>query len=449
MLTKNQKFKVRIESATPEGFGICRVEGRAVFVSSALAGECWEILILKVTKTAVWAKGIELLEESPSRCGQDCLNLCGGCTLRHMTYDEELRVKKDHVDSCLRRIGGQNIVTTCIYPSPDSERYRNKAVFAVAEYEGKAEFGFYYPRSHRLIPISDCLLQSRESLQAARAVTDFMSQNRIPAYDEKTGKGKVRHLFWRESRLGQRLLCIVSARGFGDLTEKLISFLRNECPFLTGIVLNINKVKGNTVLAGDFYTLWGDPWVKETLCGHEFEIAPQAFLQINPPQAERLYEKALKYAGKPGEETLALDLYCGAGTVSLALADRFSHVIAAEIIPEAIQNAKENAKRNRVDNVEFLCGDASDVALQMHRSGLRPDAVIVDPPRKGLAESVVRDISEMNPDRIVYISCNPATLARDLVRFQEYDYALVKAEAFDMFPRSGHIETVCLLTHKD
>ena len=453
MLTKNQRAEVRIESCTPEGYGVCRLEGRAVFVASAMSGERWEILILKVTASAVWAKGLRLLEPSPVRCEPDCPNLCGGCTLRHMRYEEELRVKKEHVDDCLHRLGKQAVGTAVIHPSPLTERYRNKAIFAVDTVAGKPAFGFYRPRTHTLVPVGDCLLQSEKCLRAARTLVDFMGMYGVPAYDELTGKGTIRHIFWRESRREDAVLCIVAARGFGSLTFALTVFLREQCPFLTGIVLNINKTRGNTVLAGEFYTLWGRPTVKESLCGNEFEVAPQAFLQINPPQAEALYRKALEYAtensaGEPAGNALALDLYCGAGTVSLCLAARFRKVIGAEIVPQAIENAKENAERNGIENAEFVCADAAEIADRLKREGLRPDAVIVDPPRKGLAESVVRDIAAMQPARVVYISCNPSTLARDVARFHETGYCLSAAEAYDMFPKTSHIETVALLYHQ-
>lgn len=221
MLTKNQRAEVRIESCTPEGYGVCRLEGRAVFVASAMPGERWEILILKVTASAVWAKGLRLLEPSSCRCEPDCPNLCGGCTLRHMRYEEELRLKKEHVDDCLRRLGKQAVGTAVIHPSPLTERYRNKAIFAVDTVEGKPAFGFYRPRTHTLVPVRDCLLQSEECLRAARAVAAFMEQYEIPPYDEQSGKGTVRHIFWRESRHVDRVLCVVAARGFGGLTSAL------------------------------------------------------------------------------------------------------------------------------------------------------------------------------------------------------------------------------------
>lgn len=444
MLKKNQTAEVLIENTTPEGYGVCRLDGRAVFVSSALPGERWEILILKVTNTAVWAKGLKLLVPSPSRKKIDCPNLCGGCTLRFMDGKTELAIKKSYVDECLRRIGGEMTETSAIHPSPKEERYRNKAIFAVDLVEGKTAFGFYRARTHTLVPITDCMLQSTECLQTVRTVTAFMNENGVPPYNEQTGKGTVRHLFWRESRCGDRVLCIVTARGFGGLTGSLTERLCTECPFLTGIVLNINKSKGNVVLSDEFYVLWGDSVVRESLCGNRFEIAPRAFLQINPPQAENLYSKAMEYAA---DGRLCLELYCGAGTISLALAKHFEHVIGAEIVPEAVTNAKSNAKKNGIENAEFFCADASEIAEKLRADGLSPDVVVVDPPRKGLEENVVKSIADMSPLRVVYISCNPATLARDIKRFAACNYKLNEAEAFDMFPRTAHVETVCLLTH--
>ena len=441
MLTKNQQYTVSIESCTVEGYGVCRLDGRAVFVSGALPGEEWEILILKVTNTAVWAKGIRMITASPDRIPNTCPNPCGGCSLRHLDYPAELAVKKQHVDDCLRRLGGQEKESDCIHPSPLIDRCRNKAVFAVGERDGKAVFGFYRPRSHDLIPVSDCLLQTERCLQAAGAVTDFMNREGISAFCEETGKGTVRHIFWRESDR-DAVLCITAARGFGSRTDALVSFLRSACPFLTGIVLNINKSRLNTVLAGEFHTLWGCETVRQSFCGVDFEVHPQAFLQVNPLQAEAIYQKVLEWALPEGTEPDILDLYCGAGTISLCLAGTAGHVTGVEIVPEAVENAKKSAARNGITNADFFCADSSGLSAL----GLHPDAAVVDPPRKGLDDRVVTDLAALKPERIVYVSCNPATLARDLKRFEEHGYVLQRAEAYDMFPRTAHVETVVLLT---
>ena len=450
MLRKNQVLTAVMENCTVDGYGVCRVEGRAVFVQGALCGETWEILILKATASAVWAKGLRCLSASESRKPNDCPNVCGGCAMRHADYNLELALKRDRVRDCLTRIGGQEIGEMPVHPSPELYRYRNKAVFAVGTKNGKTVFGFYRPHSHDIVPISDCLLQSERSVACAQALIAFLNENHIPPYDEETGKGTVRHIFYRETRCNDAVLCIVSAGGFGSLTADLTEYLRRACPDLTGIVLNNNKSKGNTVLSGDFYTLWGNPDVRETVCGYTITVSPQAFLQVNTPQSEAVYRKAVEYASSSEESRqsgLALELYCGAGTASLCLSKSFDRVLAAEIVPEAVEDARTNAAQNGVANVEFICADAADAAEKLRREELKPDSVLVDPPRKGLTEQVIRDIAGMHPKRVVYISCNPATLGRDVKLFSEH-YDLTAAEAFDMFPRTSHVETVALLSRR-
>ena len=447
-LIKNQIHTVLIEGYTSEAMGVCRIDGRAVFVPRAIPGERWEIRIVKVTKTAVYARGEKLLSPVPSRVEPACpyYGKCGGCDTWHMNYEEELRFKLDRVNAELRHIGRQTVQAQRILGSDNVEHYRNKGIFAVAEQDGSAVYGFYRERSHELIPMDECLIQKPLSSRAAAAVTAFMNKRHIPAYQEDSGQGTVRHVFTRQAVNGtDAVVCLVAARGFGADTAALVDHLRTSCPELTGIVLNINKTRGNTVLAGDFHTLWGRAEIQDTLCGHVFTIAPQAFFQINPPQAEKLYAKAVEYAAL-GRDSLALDLFCGAGTISLCLAEKAGHVIGAEIVPEAIANAKANAAQNRIQNVEFLCADAGEAAAAFAKRGLKPEVVVVDPPRKGMDEAAIRAVCEMTPERIVYVSCNPATLARDILRFSERGYTLQEATAVDMFPRTCHVESVVLLT---
>ena len=449
-LEKNQIHTVTIEAYSSEALGVCRIDGRAVFVPRALLGEIWEIRIVKATAAAVYARGEKLLLASPSRTESACpyFGKCGGCDTWHMRYEEELRFKLERVNAALKHIGRQSVQAETILGSESCEHYRNKGIFAVAEENGKAVYGFYRERSHNLIAMDSCLIQKELSSRVAAAVTAFMNERHIPAYDENTGRGTVRHVFCRQAVRGDdALACIVAARGFGAETEAFVAQLRAACPELTGIVLNVNKTRGNTVLAGDFHTLWGEADIRDTLCGHIFCIAPQAFYQINPPQAEKLYEKAVEYAAL-GPDSLALDLYCGAGTISLCLAEGAGRVIGAEIVPEAIENARENAAQNRIDNVEFLCADTGDAAKTLAERGLRPEAVVVDPPRKGMDEAAIRAVCSMAPERVVYVSCNPATLARDVLRFSELGYALREATAVDMFPRTCHVETAALLSRE-
>ena len=362
-----------------------------------------------------------------------------------MSYEEELNYKLSKVNDCLLRIGKQSVSAKEIIGSKNNTHYRNKAILAVGSVSDKVVSGFFRERTHEIIPVANCLLQDEFSHTAARALTDFMTSNSIPAYNEESGKGVVRHIFTRRSlHSNDRLICIVSNKGFGDKTQALVEHLRNACPELSGIVLNINKNRGNTVLSGDFYTLWGKNYITDKLCGNSFDIAPQAFFQINPPQAEQLYAKAVEYANLD-RNMLVFDLYCGAGTISLCLAAKAGQVIGAEIVPEAIENAKENALKNNISNVEFICADAGEAAVMLKERGLAPDVVVVDPPRKGMFEDAIKAVASMGPRRVVYVSCDPATLARDILRFSEHGYELREATAVDMFPRTKHVESVVLL----
>ena len=449
-LRKNQIHTAEIESWSSEGSGVCRIGGRAVFVPGTIPGERWELRIVKVTASAVYGKGEKLLVPSPSRIEPDCplFGKCGGCDTRHLRYEAELDFKLKKVNDALTHIGRQSVPAREIIDCDSTDRTRNKAIFAVAETEDGPAFGFYRERSHTLIPIRDCLLQTELSCRCAAAVVEFLRRERLPAYDEASGKGTVRHVFCRQARqTGDAVLCVCSARGLGDKTGAFADFLQERCPELTGIVLNINKSSGNTVLAGDFYTLRGDPVLRDRLCGLEYAVSPRAFFQINPPQAEKLYERAAAYAAA-GKDDLVFDLYCGAGTISLRLARDAGKVIGAEIVPEAVENAEENARRNGVGNAEFLCADAGEAAEALARRGLRPRVVSVDPPRKGMSPQAVEAVASMAPERIVYVSCDPATLARDLLRFQALGYELREVTAVDMFPRTCHVETVCLLYHQ-
>lgn len=446
-LMKNQIHTVMIEGYTSEAMGVCRIDGQAVFVPRTIPGETWEIRIVKVTKTAVYGRGEKLLSPSLSREEPLCpyFGKCGGCDTWHMNYAEELRFKLDRVNAELRHIGRQTLQAQTILGSDSVEHYRNKGIYTVEEQDGRAVFGFYRERSHELIPMEECLIQKTLSSRAAAAVTTFMNERHIPAYREDSGRGTVRHIFSRQAVNGSdAVVCIVAARGFGADTAALVEHLRDACPELSGIVLNINKTRGNTVLTGEFYTLWGRAEIQDILDGHVFTIAPQAFFQINPPQAEKLYAKAVEYAALD-RASLVLDLYCGAGTISLSLAEKAGQVIGAEIVPEAIENAKANAAQNRIENVEFLCADAGKAAAALADRGLKPAVVVVDPPRKGMDEAAICAVCEMRPARVVYVSCNPATLARDILRFSERGYALKDVTAVDMFPRTCHVETVCCL----
>lgn len=448
VLKKNDIFEAEIEGYTSDGNGVCRIDGRAVFVPRTIKGEMWKVRIVKVTNTAVYGRAEEAVSLSPERREPECLNFkrCGGCSLWHMSYAEELSFKLQKVNDALRRIGGQSLEAKEIIGSDRVTRYRNKGIYAIRDVGGKSCSGFFAARTHELIPIEACLIQNELADKVAQSVLGFMEDNGVPAYDEKSGKGAIRHVYVRCAvNSKDAVACIVSAKGLHERTNALIERLKNDCPELSGIVLNINKSRGNTVLAGEFHTLWGSELMRDSLGGIEYEISPQAFYQINPQQAEKLYEKALEYAS-PSDASTVLDMYCGAGTISLYLAKKAGRVIGAEIIPEAIENAKKNAKNNGIENAEFICADASMAAAELLKNGTRPEVTVVDPPRKGMDESAIKAICGMAPDRVVYVSCNPATLARDIAVFDELGYELKDAMAVDMFPRTYHVESVALLT---
>ena len=438
---------VKSAASLPRASASAASAGRAVFVPRALPGELWRVRIVKVTKTAVYGRGEALLRASEERAEPECpaYGKCGGCSMMHMSYSAELKMKLERVNDAFRRIGGLDLTAGEIIPAESPLRYRNKAIFAVGETPAGPAFGFFRRGSHELVPVSDCLLQPGEAAACASAVCDFMRERRIPAYDPVSGRGAVRHVFVRRSRSGAAVCCVVSAEGLGPDTSALPEYLLRRCPSLSGVVLNINRTRGNTVLSGDFYALYGSSELTDTLCGFDFSLSPQSFFQINPPQAEKLYDIAVAHAAPPGTGTV-LDLYCGAGTISLCLARGAGHVIGAEIVPEAVENARANAAANGVSNAEFICADAGAAAAELSRRGLRPDAVTVDPPRKGMSREAVLAVCSMEPRRIAYVSCDPATLARDLAIFSSAGYAPLSATAVDMFPRTEHVETVVLLS---
>ena len=453
-LKKNQIHSAEITGYSSTGAGVCRLLGRAVFVEQALMGEIWEVLILKVTSSAVFGKGVKLIQASPERISPACpiFGKCGGCDLMHMSYEEELRFKLARVNDAICHVAGLDFRIEEIIGADEGNtlRYRNKAILAVGQDEnGKAVTGFFRERSHTIVPAPDCLIQTELSVRCAAALRDFMDKTSTTAYDEKTGKGQLRHIFTRCSRnFPQSVACIVSARGLHENTDELIRCMREKCPELTGIVLCINKTAGNTVLGGDFHTLWGSEVIEDELCGLRFKISPMSFYQINPLQAEKLYMRALDYASPDGAGTV-LDLYCGTGTISLCLARGAKYVYGAEIEPSSVENARQNAEANGIKNVEFILGDAAVAAKTFSQSGVMPDAVVVDPPRKGLSAEVIDEICTMSPARVVYVSCDPATLARDLKIFAERGFSLKEGTAVDMFPKTAHVETVVLMSRTE
>ena len=452
MIKKNDLFEAEITAMTAEGSGICRADGMAVFVPGTAVGDRCVVRVVKVLKKYAFGRLEELLTPSPDRTTPDCpiAGPCGGCVYRHITYEAELKIKTQRVRDALERIGGfENIPMEPILGAPSRTRYRNKCQLPIGlSKNGEMQMGFYAVNSHRIIDTHTCLLQPEVFDRAAEAFRAWQKLSGESIYDEAAHSGVLRHLYMRcGEKSGEVLVCIVAngAKLHGE--DLLVKMLREAVPEITGIVLNINRERTNVVLGRELRTLWGKPTIRDTLCRLEFEISPHAFYQVNRTQAEALYNKAAEYAGLTGAETL-LDLYCGTGTIGLSMASRAKKLIGAEIIPSAVENARKNAAHNHVTNAEFLCGDAKDAARILYERGERPDVIVIDPPRKGCDAAVISTIAAMRPTRVVYVSCDPATLARDLKQFTAEDYNIEAVTPVDMFPGTAHVETVVLLSHK-
>lgn len=441
-LWKNAEYECSITGCTSEGLGVARIGGRAVFIRDALPGEDCRVQILKVSRTAVYGRVLERRSVSPHRIVPDCPHYgkCGGCDWRHTDYAGELNWKLQRVNDALQRIGGLMLTAERIVPAPSEDRYRAKVIFAVGQdASGKPVTGFYRARSHDIIPVEDCRLQSADAGNAAKALRAWMEKYRIPAWDEGKHRGLVKHLFVRSG-----MVCVVAA-GKPSHEKDLVSALLEVLPDTKSIVWNENRSEGNAVLSGDFRTLYGSNTVEVTLSGLRFRLSPRSFFQVNPAQAERLYALAVESAQLTGSETV-IDLYCGTGAIGLLAASKAKEVVGVEVIPSAVEDAGNTAVLAGIRNASFLCADAAEAAAKFAAEGRRPDVLFVDPPRKGLAPEVISSIAEMGPRRVVYVSCDPGTLARDLKLFAVKGYQVEKATAVDMFPRTRHVETVVLMS---
>ena len=443
---EGQLCRLVIDGYASDGAGVARLDGMVVFVQGGIRGEACDVRLTHVGRSALWGRVEEVVNPSPARIFPRCLHYtkCGGCQFRHMNYAEELEAKRIRVEDALRRLGGAEIHVSAILGAEQVDRYRNKAQFPVAK---GPRIGFYRPRSHDVIDVDDCLLQGEAAARLRGAVKEWMAEYSIPAYNERTFTGLVRHVYVRTNRAGRSLCCLlVNGRGVPREVE-LVRALRRAEPNLAGIVLGVNEKHNNVILGDSYRTLWGEDFLSDTLCGLTFRLSVPSFYQVNPAQTEVLYGKALEFAGLTGAETV-LDLYCGIGTISLVMARKAGMVWGAEVVPQAVDDAIANARRNHIENARFLCADAGEAARYLEGEGVRPDVVCVDPPRKGLAEDVVDTIADMGPERVVYVSCDPGTLGRDVKRFAGRGYTLKKAVAVDMFPRTAHVETVVMLSHK-
>ena len=443
---------ITIDDLGNNGEGIGHVDGYALFVKGALPGEVVKVSMMKCNKNYGFAQLLEIVEPSPERVTPVCpaAGKCGGCTLQHLSYEGQLVYKDKKVKDCLTRIGGVDLSQvewqpiqgmTGEYETP--WHYRNKAQFPIRRDDyGKAVMGFFAGRSHRLIPMDCCEIQDERINQTAEVVLDFLNERRVPAYDEASHTGLVRHLFIRVGKhTGQIMVCLVlngsSLPEADKLVEKLLII-----PGMTSIFVNINTEKTNVILGKKMKLLWGKEFIEDQIGDISYEISPQSFYQVNPIQTEKLYQSALDFAELTGEESV-WDLYCGIGTISLFLARKAKEVYGVEIVPQAIDNARINARKNGIQNVHFSCGAAEDVAQEQ---GV--DVIVVDPPRKGCDSKLLDTMVTMAPKKIVYVSCDPATLARDVKILSDKGYQVKKVRVTDMFPMGGHVETVVLLSQQ-
>ncbi len=451
MMNKNDVITVAITDQDDLGQGIGKADGFPLFIRHAVTGDVVKVCVTKVKKTYGYGRILEYVRKSPDRTEPPCpvYKRCGGCQLQNMTYEAQLAFKQKRVEECLKRIGGcETVPMEPIIGADPVFRYRNKAQIPVGtDQNGQPVCGFFAERTHEIIPSEDCLLSPPEFGRIARMILLWMRKCRIPAYDEKSGTGLLRHIFLRKGfQSGELALCLV-ANGpkvphFAELREALLS----EFPKICSISLSVNTRRDNVILGNRTQVLYGEPTITDTIGSIRYRISPQSFYQVNPAQTEKLYQKALEFAGLSGKETV-LDLYCGIGTISLFLAKQAKKVIGIEIVPQAIEDAKQNAALNGIENAAFYAGAAEEVLPRLYQEGVRTtDVVVVDPPRKGCDAVTLQTIAEIAPDRLVYVSCNPATLARDVKILQGYGYELERVQPVDMFPMSVHVETVVLMS---
>ena len=448
-LKKNDEIELLIESISSEGTGVGRYDGFAVFVDGAVTGDRIVAHIIKVKSS--YAVGIikKIIKASVFRIGADCASFerCGGCSFRQIDYAHELEMKRKSVEDALRRLGGADVAVEEILSIPDPDRYRNKGIYPVGiDENGKTAVGFFAKRSHRIVDCRDCRLAPEEFEGIINVISRWSAEFGVTVYDEESHRGLLRYIYLRKGfATGQLMVCLVINGDVVPAGDVLIERLTNGYPGIKSIVLNINKEKTNVALGRKCVTVFGADFIEDELCSLRFRISPLSFFQVNPAGCELLYARAREYAALKKGETL-LDLYCGAGTIGLSMAADCKEVIGVEVIPDAVANAKANAELNGISNARFICSDAAEAAESLRAEKLRPDCVILDPPRKGCSAETVELVAGFAPSRIVYVSCDPSTLARDCKRFAEHGYTVSKATAVDMFPRTRHVECVTLMT---
>ncbi len=442
-LRKNDVADISIDDLTVDGFGLGRYEGLAVFVPRALPGETVTVKIIKRAKSYAVGRLISLSRASEARVQPFCpvFEMCGGCTLQHLSYIEQTAYKSRYVQQCLRRIGGIDIDAPHIVPCENLRDYRNKASFPVGGQAGRLVAGFFAPRSHNIV-VCDCPIQKPQINDIKNAVIQWANAKDISPYDEQKGKGVLRHIVARQSSSGELMAGVVVR---SDLDGTSLSAEIKKIPGMKSLALNINPQKGNAILGRDTRIIYGDEYISENYENLQFRVSLQSFLQVNHAQSEKLYQMALKFANITKDDII-FDLFCGIGTISLLAARRARKVLGIEYEPSAVKNAKENAKLNGIDNAHFLAGDAGEMITKgIEMTGV-PDVVMIDPPRKGCDPLLIGKITDASPQRIVYVSCNPATLARDAALFVSHGYTINQVSGVDMFPHTTHVESVVLMS---
>lgn len=448
----NDIHSLTIQDMGSSGEGIGKINNFTVFVDDAVIGDKVEVKITKLKKNYGIGKVINYIEQSPNRTTPKCsiASQCGGCQIQDIKYEKQLEIKKKMVKDNLERIGGlSDIKVHDVIGMKEPFRYRNKGQFPIGFKNSSIQLGFYMSKSHEIVPCEECLIQHETSDAVLKKIKPIIDKYRIPIYNERTGKGILRHIITKVGyATGEMMLILVTNKKELPNKEALVQEIIKEMPFITSLIQNINTKKGNVILGNKNITLYGKPTIKDKIKDIEFNISPQSFYQINPAQTETLYEKALEYANLTGEETV-FDLYCGIGTITLLLAQKAKKVIGVEMVEDAIKDAQENAEQNQINNVEFHGGKVEDVVPKLYEEGTKADVVVIDPPRKGCDETLLSTIVDVQPNRIIYVSCNPSTLARDLKYLSEKGYKTQEVQPVDMFPHTMHTESVCLLKRID
>ena len=447
---KNDMVTVEIKDMGHDGEGIGKAEGYTLFIKDAVIGDLVEAKVMKAGKNYGYARLMQVLKPSKDRVEPkcSCARACGGCQLQALSYEKQLEFKEKKVRGNLERIGGfSDLEIEKVIGMEHPWRYRNKAQYPVGkDKDGKIITGFYAGRTHSIIPNQDCLLGAEINETILEKVIAYMEENHVAPYDETTGRGLVRHVLIRCGyQTGEIMVCLIVNGRKLPAAEKLTDSLR-EIPGMTSISLNVNTKRNNVILGEEVINLWGQAFITDAIGEVKYQISPLSFYQVNPIQTEKLYETALEFAGLTGKETV-WDLYCGIGTISLFLAKKAKQVYGVEIVPPAIADARKNAALNGIENAEFYVGKAEEVLPEKYeQEGISADVIVVDPPRKGCDEAVLQTMLKMKPERIVYVSCDSATLARDLKRLCEEMYEVKRVAVCDMFPQGVHVETVALLT---